>query len=240
LSKDEIKADRHRPERRARRKRAQAIDTIFQGLRRRPAGSQLSAMALLNEIVTYSLHVDGLDDDEDFWTLRLIGLLARDERMLALLPKRDQKLLQRDAAHWLRQAEQGGRDLAHPLVFLHRRLDQALREGAPPTTVTIRQAGTVSIFRTGNWPFLLAYALGPGDPEHDDTFEIILSRTGQDPDNAGSCEIAAGVRIEGYRMTYLTAEEFRQSRGTNLTAFSAGAPLRFVDADNLVFHDPGE
>lgn len=243
FEKDRANADQHRPERRARSKRAQAIDTIFQSLRLRPAGSTLSDIALLNEIVTCALGVEGLEDDDDeLAPLRFIGLLARDERILSLLPKQGQKQLQRKAAHFIHEAEQGGRDVAHPLVFLYQRLDRSLREGRFPITLTIRQGETISVFRPANWPFFLAYALGPGNPEREERFEIILTRieAGVHEHESAPVVVAAGILIDGYRTAYLTAEDFRQGQGANLMAHTPGATLRFVDANSFVFHDPGE
>ncbi len=242
LATDAVKADRHRPERRAKRKLPQAVDTIFRGLRHQPAGAELTAVMLLGEIVTRALGVDGLDDDDGFGTLRLVRLLDRDERILALLPKRGARQLQRDAAHWIGQAERGDLDLTHPLVFLYRRLDQSARAGAAPTTIAIRQSEVISTFGPASWAFFLAYALGPGDPDLEDTFEIVLTRVeaGTETDGSRSPDLAAGILIEERRAFYLTAEEFRQRHGADLAARSKNATLRLVDAASLVFHGPDE
>jgi hypothetical protein len=109
-----------------------------------------------------------------------------------------------------------------------------------PATVTILQGETSSTFDPGNWPFFLAYALGPGDPCLDDKFEIVITRTQTINDAHGSLifEISAGVLIEGNNDEYLTAEEFRKGHGCNLTPRVAGAVTKIVDAADFIYSGP--
>lgn len=234
------RAGRDSPEHRLRLKLPRLVHSVIDGFIGRADSARGPDVALLAELVAYVRNADGIDEvyaSDDLGPLRLIGLLARDERILSLLPKRGRMLLQRNAARWLYEVERGERDFTHPLVALYDHLETSLGAGASPCVVSIRQGNTASEFDTSNWPFFLAYALAPGDRSLDDTFEIVISRTvSQTLSHAGrAIEISAGVLVDGYRVIYLTAEQFRQGHGAHVKPRAASAVVKLIDAEDLIF-----
>jgi hypothetical protein len=240
FAKDHARATRNLSMRRYQLKLPQAVDSILQSFSGHPSGSVISDIALLNEITGYVQNLEGLDDIDELGRFGAIRQLARDERLLALLSTRGRVLLMRNAARWLYEVESGEQDLGHALVRLRNNLTLSNHLSGLPATVTILQGETSSTFDPGNWPFFLAYALGPGDPCLDDKFEIVITRTQTINDAHGSLifEISAGVLIEGNNDEYLTAEEFRKGHGCNLTPRVAGAVTKIVDAADFIYSGP--
>lgn len=239
FAKDRGRAERDRPDRRLTLKIPRLVDAVVRRLARRPESALAPDVAVLAAIVGEARNVEGLDNEgaaDNLGPLRLVDLVARDERILLLLPKRGASLLQRNAARWLYEIAKGQRHFSHALVALYDDLDRSVRASAS-CTVSILQGGVTSIFGAANWPFFLAYALGPGDPRLDDKFEIVITRAESHPVafNASPLEAAAGVLIDGGQTSYLTAEDFQQGHGANLTPLTPGSRFRLADADEAVF-----
>jgi len=84
--------------------------------------------------------------------------------------------------------------------------------------------------------------LGPGDPELEDHFEIVVTRIETKTRAAGTSvhETSAGILIDEDDEQYLTAEEFSCGHGAGLAPLNDGANLHVEDAKKLTFLTGGE
>jgi hypothetical protein len=239
LQKDRAVSHRKRHALWQQQKATQAIATILRAFLLQPSGYLVSGVDLLHQILRAVLDVEescAADEAESFDLLRQ---LAREDRLLALLSKREKRLFERQVTHWIHQAEQGPKDFAHPLVKLYHDLDRGYDIAQKNLTLTVRQGNNKSDFDAANWPFFLAYALCAGDPRLGDKFEIVASRLRkpEESETTSLIQSMAGIVIDGEDVDYLTADAFRQMHGADLQTGSKSAVLGIVDADHI-FHEP--
>jgi hypothetical protein len=237
FAKNQVASRPNAPHRREQLKLARIIDNILRNLAEQPSGLLPSGIGLFNQILRQIRNIEDFDTHAKLDFFELLRILARDERLLALLPKRGRRDFQRDVTHWLHQAEQGEQDFTHPLVSLFEALDQGNLRSEGKIFVSIEQDKTTSTFHSDNWPFFLAYALGPGDPALTREFKITITRSEKSCESEvySWIETSAGLLVSDYDANYLTAEQFRDGHGAHLTSKEKNAIIRITDAENLIF-----
>jgi hypothetical protein len=237
LQKDRAASHRKRHALWQLQKATQAIATTLRAFSFQPSGYLVFGVDLLHQILRAILEVkepQAVDEGESFDFLRQ---LAREERLLALLSKREKRLFERQATHWIHQTEQGPKDFGHPLARLYHDFDRGYDIAQKSLTLTVQQGKNKSTFDAANWPFFLAYAICAGDPRLGDKFEIIASRTRgpEESETTSLIQSVAGIVIDGDHVEYLTANAFRQMHGADVQSGSKSAVIRIVDADHIIF-----
>jgi hypothetical protein len=215
------------------------IDAMLRGFSFRARGLPLSDMALLAEILRRALNMD-MDasvEDSDFDVIDFSTRLAKDRRLVALLPRRQQPGFLQTAGEWRRRAGANYGGLDQPLARLYQRLDASHDDaGGGRWSIRILQEKRASTFDDSNWPFLLAYALSLGDLRLELDFKIVITRLETIEGKKGRrlLETSAGLLIRHFDVTYLDAAESEQQIGSQIRSHNSKALRRFADARDLI------